>query len=257
VVILGLSSVPQVGDMLKVTASESQAQKEIHKRLDEEHEETKTITLSNLYDQISAGKMKELNVILKADVQGSIEPIVNSLGDLSTKDVQVRTLHTGTGNITESDVMLAIASKGIVIGFGVGTQPGAKRLAEREGVSIRSYKIIYELVNDVASALKGMLEPTYSEVIEGRAEVRSVFSVAKKEKVAGVYVTEGKLSRGASVRVWRGKEKLAESTITSLKRFKEDAREVAAGYECGVGLKDFSDFHAGDILESFRMELNR
>jgi translation initiation factor IF-2 len=139
----------------------------------------------------------------------------------------------------------------------VGTQTGAKKLAEREGVSIRSYKIIYELVNDVASALKGMLEPTYTEVIEGRAEVRSVFSVAKKEKVAGVYVTEGKISRGASVRVWRGGKKLAESTVVSLKRFKEDAREVAAGYECGVGLKDYSDFQAGDILESFRMEVNR
>jgi translation initiation factor IF-2 len=153
--------------------------------------------------------------------------------------------------------MLAIASKGIIIGFGVGSQTGARRLASKEKVSIRSYKVIYDLINDVGSALKGMLEPTYTEVIEGRAEVRDVFPVGKKEKVAGVYVTEGKISRGTSVRVRRGQELVSESTVSSLKRFKDDVKEVATGYECGVGLKDFSDFQVGDILEFFRTEIEK
>ena len=253
--ILGLSEVPQVGDMLNAVSSESQAHKMIQKRQEEKQLAPKAVNLTNLRDQITAGRVKELNIVIKADVQGSIEPIRNSLQDLSTEEVQVRIIHSGTGNVTESDVMLAIASKGIIIGFGVSSQQGARQLADREGVSIRSYTVIYDLINDVSQALHGMLEPTYIDVTEGRAEVRNIFSLPRKEKVAGVYVTEGKISRSASVRVWREQQKLYESTISSLKRFKDDVKEVATGYECGVGVKDFNDFKVGDILEFFRKEV--
>ncbi len=254
--ILGLSSVPQVGDIMNVVTNESQAQKLIQKR-QEDKRERGVVNLSNLYDQISTGQVKELNVILKADVQGSIEPIRSSLQQLSTDEVQVRVIHSGTGNITESDVMLAIASKGIIIGFGVSSQTGARRLARREGVNIRSYNVIYDLINDVSSALKGMLEPTYVEVIEGQAEIRNVFTLGKQGKVAGVYITEGKVTRGASARLRRGSELVCESTISSLKRFKDNVKEVAAGYECGVGLKDCNEFQVGDTLELFRSEISQ
>ena len=255
--ILGLGSVPQVGDTLQAVSDESQAQKLIEKRLKEKQQEPRAVNLSNLYDQISTGRVKELNIILKVDVQGSIEPIKNSLEELGTEEVQVRVIHSGTGNVTESDVMLATASKGIIIGFGISAGPGARRLAEIEGVSTRSYDVIYDLINDVSSALKGMLEPSYVEVIEGRTEVRDVFSAGRKEKVAGAYVTEGRVSRGASVRLRRGEQVVCESTVSSLRRFKDDVKEVATGYECGVGIKDFNDFQVGDILEFFKTEIRQ
>jgi translation initiation factor IF-2 len=255
--ILGLGSVPQVGDTLKAVADESQARKLIEKRLKEKQQEPRAVNLSNLYDQISTGRVKELNIILKVDVQGSIEPIKGSLEELGTGEVQVRVIHSGTGNVTESDVMLATASKGIIIGFGISAGPGARLLAEIEGVSTRSYDVIYDLISDVGSALKGMLEPSYVEVIEGRVEVRDVFSAGRKEKVAGAYVTEGMVSRGASVRLRRGEQVVCESTVSSLRRFKDDVKEVATGYECGVGIKDFNDFQVGDILEFFKTEIRQ
>jgi len=214
----------------------------------------KSVSLSNLFDQISAGKVKELDVILKADVQGSIEPIKGSLEQLGTGEVKVKVIHSGSGNITETDVMLASASKGLIIGFNTGTETGAKRSADVEGVAIRHYDVIYHLVDDVEKALKGMLEPTYVVMVEGRAEVRAVFSAGKTGKVAGVYVTEGKVSRGVSARVLRQGEVVHESSVSSLKRFKDDVREVNAGYECGVGIKDSIEFEVGDILEFYRME---
>jgi translation initiation factor IF-2 len=250
--ILGLDSVPQAGDTLNVVAGEQQARALIQKHQKEKH--AGAVSLDNIYDQISAGRVKELNVILKVDVQGSLEPIIASLERLSSDEVKVRIIHSGTGNITESDVMLAAASKGLVIGFGTRLEAGARRMADAEGVDIRLYDIIYNLVDDVEKALKGMLEPHYVDVIEGRAEVRAVFPSGKKKKVAGVMVTEGKISRGASVRVRRGDKILHESTIESLRRFKDDVSEVAAGYECGVGLKDFEAFEAGDTLEFYRRE---
>ena len=253
--ILGLSSVPQVGDGLRSVANERQAQALIQKHLVEMKQESKSVTLSNLYDQISTGQVKELNIILKADVQGSIEPIRSSLEQLATEEVRVRVIHSATGNITESDVMLAIASKGVIIGFSVGYQPGARRLADVEKVSIRSYDVIYDLVDDVTKALKGMLRPTYVEVVEGRAEVRAVFPTGKKGKVAGVYVTEGKVSRGVPVRLQRQGQAVCESTVSSLRRFKDDVKEVAAGFECGIGITDFSEFQVGDVLEFFRQEV--
>jgi len=256
--LLGLNSVPQVGDTLTTVANEHQAQALIQKRQLETQQGSsltpKSVSLDNLFDQISAGQVKELNVILKADVQGSIEPIRSSLEQLGAEAVKVRVIHSGSGNITESDVMLAIASKGLIIGFNVDSEPGARRLADVEGVGIRRYDIIYNLVDDVDKALKGMLEPSYVEIIDGRAEVRAIFPAGKKEKAAGVYVTEGKVTRGVSTRVRRGEEVVVESVVSSLKRFKDNVREVSAGYECGVAIEDFNEFQVGDILEFFRKE---
>jgi translation initiation factor IF-2 len=235
-------------------AGEHQARALIEKRQLEAQAQPKAVSLDNVFAQISAGKVKELSVILKADVQGSIEPIRTSLEHLETGEAKARIIHSGSGNITGRDVMLAIASKGLVIGFSTGCELGAKRLAEIEGVDIRNYNVIYNLIDDVGKALKGMLEPTYTEVIDGRAEVRAIFTAGKKGTVAGVYITEGKASRGASVRVRRQEKVLCESVVSSLKRFKDDVKEVATGYECGIGVKDFDEFQIGDILEFFRRE---
>ncbi len=255
--ILGVSSVPQVGEIMNAVADERQAQSLVARRKEDMESETATakgLSLNNLFDQISAGQVKELNLVLKTDVQGSIAPICDSLERLDTDKVKVRIIHSGTGNVTESDIMLAIASHGLIIGFNVNAEEGARRLASTKGIDIRYYGVIYNLIDDVEKALKGMLEPTYTEVGEGRAEVRAVFSAGKGAKVAGVYVTEGKISRNALLRVKRGEELLSESTVSSLKRFKDDVREVSSGYECGIGVKDFNDFQVGDIMESYRIE---
>ena len=256
--ILGLNSVPQVGDMLNVAPGESQAKTLIEKRrLEAERRQAaqaRPLSLSNLHDRISAGEVKQLNIVLKTDVEGSIEPIRSSIEQLGTDEVQVRVIHSASGNVTESDVMLAIASGGLIISFGAGSETGARRLADIEGVGIRFYKVIYELVDDISKALKGMLEPSYVDVTEGQAEVRAVFSSGKKSKVAGVYISEGKVSRGALVRLWRNGQMVTESTISSLRRFKDDVREVSSGYECGIGVEGFNDFEVGDILEFYRKE---
>jgi translation initiation factor IF-2 len=255
--ILGLDAVPQVGDTLTAVADERHAQAILaRKRAEKETESSKSkaINLDNLYDQISAGQVKELNVILKTDVQGSIEPIRTTLERLGTDEVKVRIIHSGTGDVTESDIMLASASKGLVIGFNVNASEGARNLAAVTGVDMRFYNIIYTLTDDVDKAMKGLLEPKYVEVIDGRADVRAVFPAGKGVKAAGVLVTDGKVTRNALVRVRRGKEIVADSSVISLKRFKDDAKEVASGYECGVGIKDFNDFKVGDVLEFYRME---
>jgi len=194
-------------------------------------------------------------VILKTDVQGSIEPIKTSLEQLNTEEVKIHILHSDSGSITESDVLLALASDGIILGFNTGTETGAAQLADSEGVDIRLYEIIYNIVDDVEKAMKGMLEPTYSDVIEGHAEVRAVFP-ARGHKIAGVYVTDGKLSRGALIRVMRRGEMIHQSSVNSLRRFKDDVREVDSGYECGVGVEGFNDFDVGDTIESYRRELS-
>ncbi len=255
--ILGLGEVPEVGDNLQAVTDERHAQAILaHRReeMEKESQKATAVNLNSLFDQISAGKVKELNVILKTDVQGSLEPIRTSLERLGTDEVKVRIIHAATGNITESDVMLASASNGIIVGFGVTAGEGARNLAGNSGVDIRIYNIIYTLIDDVDKALKGLLEPTFVEVIDGRAEVRAVFSGGKGTKAAGCMVTEGKITRNSKVRVRRGKEILADSIVSSLKRFKDDVREVATGYECGVGVKDFNDFKVGDVLEFYRME---
>jgi translation initiation factor IF-2 len=259
--ILGLDSVSQAGDALTVVAGEHEARTLIETRQAEMQRDSsavpRAVSLSNLFDQVSKGQVKELNVILKTDVQGSIEPIKSSLEQLGTDEVKVRVIRSASGNIAESDVMLAIASKGIIIGFNTKSEPAVQRLAELEGVSIRYYNVIYNLVDDVSKALKGMLEPSHIEVIDGRAEVRAIFSSVKKSKVAGAYVTEGKLSLGVSVRVKRQGKTVYKSVVNSLRRFKDDVREVTSGMECGVGIKDFNELEVGDILEFFRIEETR
>lgn len=252
--LLGLSSVPQVGDVMTAVPDERQAQALVEQRraqLERERAASRAVSLSNVFDQLRSGKVKELNIILKADVQGSIEPIKTSLEQIAEEEARVRVIHSAPGNVTESDVMLAIASKGVIVGFNTGAEPGARRMAEQEGVSIRYYDVIYNLIDDVSKALKGMLEPTVVEVIEGRAEVRAIFPAGKRAKVAGVYVTEGRVTRGSCVRVLRDGKVVHESAVGSLRRFKDDVREVASGFECGVGIRDFNDFEVGDVLEFF------
>jgi len=253
--ILGLSAVPQVSDSLTVVADERHAQELVEKNKAEQNKAgaARAVSLHSLYEQISAGKVKELNVILKTDVQGSIEPIRISLEKLGSEAVKVRIIHAGAGNITESDVLLAIASKGLIVGFDVGIEEGAKRQAAAEGIDIRLYDIIYSLIDDIDKALKGLLPVPIVEVIEGRAEVIAVFP-AKGNKVAGVRVAEGKVTRGVKVRVWRGKKTLADSTVASLKRFKENVKECAAGFECGVGVDNFGDFQMGDVMEFYSQQ---
>lgn len=256
--VLGLNAVPQAGDSFKVVANEREARLLLQKQLAEREGMAKgarAVSLTGVSAQIGAGKTKELNIILKTDVQGSIEPIRDSLERLGDEKVKVRVIHSASGGITESDVLLAVASKAIIIGFNTRSEPGAQKLAELEGVSIRYYNIIYELVEDVAKALKGMLEPTYAEVIEGQAEVLAIFETARKGKVAGVSVKEGKVRRDALVRVVRRGKVVCDSRISSLKRFKEDVKEVAAGFECGIGVEDFSDFQVGDTIQVYRKEV--
>jgi translation initiation factor IF-2 len=252
--VMGLADVPQVGDILSAVSSESEARALIQKHLGDKKREPQAVRLDKIYDQISAGDVKELNIILKTDVQGSIEPIRSSLERLSGEEVKVRIIRSAVGNVTEGDVMLAIASEALIIGFNTTIDSGAQRLADSKGVDIRRYDVIYNLIDDVEKALKGMLAPKYVEVIEGKAEVRAVFSSGKNTKIAGSYMTDGKVSRNSSVRVIRNGKVLHQSTISSLRRFKDDVKEVATGFECGIGVKDFHDFEIGDILEFFKQE---
>jgi translation initiation factor IF-2 len=250
--ILGMTEVPQVGDAILAVADEAQARAIILKRQQAQRQpETKGVRLDTFFEEISAGKVKELDIILKTDVQGSVEPIRNSLERLSTPEVQVRIIHASTGNISEGDVMLALASNALIIGFNTLVDTGARRLADSKGIDIRVYDVIYGLIDDVDKALKGMLEPTIVEVIEGRAEVRQVFPGGKNIKVAGCYVTDGKISRNLPVRVIRKGKIISDTTVLSLRRFKDDVTQVAAGFECGIGLRDFNDLVVGDVLEFY------
>ena len=250
--ILGLSEVPQAGDAFNAVADETQARAIIQKRqIAQKQPESKGLRLDTVFKDIASGKVKELAIILKTDVQGSVEPIRNSLEKLSTAEVQLKIIHSSTGKITEGDVMLALASDGLVIGFNTEVDTGARRLADAKGTDIRVYSVIYSLIDDVEKALKGMLEPVIIEVIEGRAEVRQIFSGGKGLKAAGCMVSEGKISRNLPVRVIRKGKVVADTTIISLRRFKDDVKDVATGFECGIGLKDYNELQTGDILESY------
>ncbi|MGQ9766747.1 MAG: translation initiation factor IF-2, partial [Anaerolineae bacterium] len=255
--ILGLADVPTAGDTFKVVADERTARAlaaEAQSKKKAVAAPTPAISLESFFAQAEAGRVKELNLILKADVQGSIEPIVSSLEKLGDEKLKVKILHQATGNITESDVMLAVASGAIILGFSVGIDPAAQRMAEAEGVDIRIYNIIYNLIEDIQKALAGLLEPVYKEVVTGHAEVRAVFKISKVGKVAGCQVLDGEIQRGAQVRVKRGDQTLAEDRIATLKRYQEDVTEVKAGFECGVSLHNFNDFQPGDILETYKKE---
>ena len=254
--ILGMDSVPQAGDILTVANTEKEAHSLAMKRREQkkvERSAAKQVSLSNLFAQMHEGELKELNIILKTDVQGSIEPIRTSLERLNTDNVKVNILHADSGSITEGDALLALASKGIIIGFNTRPEAGAITLADREGIDIRSYDIIYNIVDDVEKAMKGLLAPTYVEVLNGHAEVRAVFKT-KAGIAAGSYVTDGNITRGAMARVMRKGKAIYTSNVNSLKRFKDDAKEVTAGLECGIGIEGFTGFEEGDIIETYRKE---
>ena len=209
--------------------------------------------MDDLFAQISEG-VKELNIIVKADVGGSAEAVKQSLEKLSNEEVRVRVIHSAVGGITEGDVMFAAASNAIIVGFNVRPDKAAIDSADRQSVDIRTYRIIYECIEEISAAMKGMLAPEFKEVVLGHAEVRQTIHVPNVGTIAGSYVQDGKISRNAQIRIVRDGIVIAEDRIASLKRFKDDAREVAAGYECGVGLDKFNDIHEGDIMEAFIME---
>lgn len=260
--VLGLNEVPTAGDLFQVVESEKEARAIVHERQmaaqSAAAEQKSKMTLEQLFSRFQAGEVRELRLIIKADVQGSLEPIVSSLNELGKKEsasgISINILYAETGNIGENDIMLASASKAIVIGFSVQADPAARRLAEAEGVSIRIYDIIYRLTEDIEKALKGMLEPEEKEILVGHAEVRQVFRISKVGNVAGCRVTDGEIRRNARVRIKRGKDVLAESTISSLKHLQEDVREVRSGFECGIAVKGFDAFEVGDIIECYIVE---
>jgi translation initiation factor IF-2 len=258
VVILGLDDVPQAGDILQVMddlaiAREVATQRQRQLRL-EAMATTRGLSLDDLFSKIQQGQVKELNIILKADVQGSIGAIEHALGQLNTDEVQLKIIHKGTGTITESDVNLAIASRAIIIGFNARPDPSARRAAEQHGIDIRFYNIIYQLTDDIKKAMIGMLDPEWKEVTEGFAEVRNTFRLPSREVVAGLFVTDGKITRNLTVRVLRGGVVIHDGRIGSLKRFKDDVREVQSGYECGLVVEGFHDVQVGDNMEFYRKE---
>jgi translation initiation factor IF-2 len=256
--VLGLGTVPAAGEVLAAVPDERTARDTVTQRQRQREaaafREHHSLSLDTLFGEISAGKIKELNIILKTDVQGSVEPIRSSLERLSTEEVHVKIIHSGSGSITESDVLLALASKGIIIGFNTRPEPGALRQAEIEGVEINYYSIIYVLVEDVEKALKGLHEPVFKDVIDGHVEVRQVFKISRQGNIAGCFVRDGSVNRNSLVRVTRNGEVIAETDISGLKRFKDDVREVQAGYECGITLTNFENFQEGDSLEFYHRE---
>lgn len=255
--VLGLADVPQAGDILVAVdekMARAVAEKRIAKRRTEEMQQSQKVSLDDLFKQIQDGNIKDLNIVIKADVQGSIEALRQSLLNLNTnEEVRVSIVHAGVGAINESDVMLASASNALIIGFNVRPDGNARKAAESEKIDIRLYRVIYEAINDVEAAMKGMLAPEYKEVVQGRLEVRKVISVPKTV-VAGSYVLEGKITRASQIRVVRNGVVVHEGEIEALRRFKDDVKEVAAGYECGISVEKFRDIKEGDIIESFVME---
>jgi translation initiation factor IF-2 len=256
--VLGLEDVPLAGDKFYVVESLEKAREIAQKRQELARESAlekeKKVSLEDLFSQVKSGEVKELNVVLKADAQGSIEAIRKSLEELSTDEVKVNVIHSGVGPITENDIMLAAASNAVVIGFNVRPDSAARKAAEKEKVDVRTYRVIYEIVDEIKKAMEGLLEPEEKEVYLGSAEVRATFKVPKVGTVAGCYVKDGVIRRNANVRLVRDGVVVYEGKISSLKRFKEDVREVAAGYECGVGLENFNDIKVGDVIECYTIE---
>ena len=254
--VLGISDVPQAGDAFVVVKDEQTARQvagiQQQKQREKELSRTTRVTLDDLYRKIQEGEVKELNLVIKANVQGSAEAVRSALEKLSTDEVRVKVIHQAVGAISESDVLLATASNAVIIGFNVRPEPNARKAAERDGVDIRVYRVIYNLLDDVKAAMEGLLDPEFKEEVLGRAEVRQTFKVPGGV-VAGCYVLDGKITRAAEVRVLRDNVIVHEGKIASLRRFKDDVREVAHGYECGIGLERFNDIKEGDVLEAFIM----
>ena len=256
--ILGLNEVPLAGDQFVVMPSEKAAraigEKRREKQRDEQMKASSKITLEDLFDKMQEGEVKELNMVLKADVQGSVEAIRQSVEKISNEEVQLKVIHCGVGAITDSDIMLASASNAIVIGFNVRPAQSAVAMAERERVDLRTYRIIYELIEDIEKAMKGMLEPEYKEVVIGQAQVRELFKVSGLGTIAGSYVTDGKVSRNAKARLVRNGIVIYDGAIASVRRFKDDVKEVNRGYECGLMLENFNDIKEEDIIEIYEMQ---
>jgi translation initiation factor IF-2 len=256
--ILGMPEVPEAGDIFYEVADEKVAKQLVEKRRMKQKEQTMKasarVSLDDLYTQIKEGKVKDLNIIVKADVQGSVEAVKQSLEKLSNDEVRVKILHGGVGAITEADATLAQISNAIIIGFNVRPAVNVAEMAENAGVDIRLYRVIYNAIEDVQAAMKGMLEPTFKEVIQGHAEVRQIFKVSGVGTIAGSYITDGKFTRNSDVRVVRGGVVVHEGKLSSLKRFKDDVKEVATNYECGLSIEKFNDLKEGDVVESYVME---
>ena len=256
--ITGMDEVPEAGDVFDAVSDERLARELVEQRKtaakEEQFKSFKTVTLENLFDQLKEGDVKELNIIVKADVQGSVEAVRQSLEKLSNDEVKVKVIHGGVGAVNESDVMLANASNAIIVGFNVRPDPVAQVSAERDGVDMRMYRVIYDCIEEIESAMKGMLAPKFREVLQGRIEVRAVYKISSAGTIAGCYVSDGKVTRNSQIRVVRDGIVVAEDKIDSLRRFKDDVKEAAQGYECGIGLEKFSDIKEGDIFEAFVME---
>lgn len=256
--IIGLSVVPQAGDSFNAVEDEHLAKEVISERTVQAREKTMQsqahISLDDLFAQIKKGEIKDLNIIIKADVQGSIEAIKQSLERLSNEEVRVNIIHQGVGGITETDVMLASASNAIIIGFNVRPDANARKAADNQQIDLRLYRVIYDAIDDIKSALSGLLKPELKEVVVGRGEVRAVIKVPKVGFIAGCYITEGKVTRNNQIRVVRDGIVLHEGNISSLRRFKDDVKEVSSGFECGLSLENFHDFHEGDQFEAFTQE---
>ena len=256
--VMGLNEVPQAGDLFQIVPTEREARLLIAEKssLDEKGPTAKRaqITLEQLFDQFKAGEVPELRLIIKADVQGSLEPIISSLKDLCTEELSVNILYAETGNITENDVMLAAASKAVIVGFSVQADVPARRLAEKEGVSIRLYEIIYRMIEDIEKALNGMLEPVEKETVLGHADVRKVFRISKVGNIAGCYIIDGEIRRNARAKVLRNGEIVAVGDIVSIKHLQEDVKELRQGFECGIAVRGFSDYMEGDKIECVLVE---
>src|SRR5574341_1407753 len=257
VAVMGLSDVPSAGDVFEVVASEREARAIVGARAEvakSQAQVKKKVSLEDLFASVQSGEARELNLIVKADVQGSLDPIVSELKKLGEGEIGIKILYSETGNIGENDVMLASASHAIIIGFNVQADVSARRMAEKEGVDIRLYEIIYRMTEDIEKALNGMLEPELKEKIIGRAQVLAVFAASKFGKVAGCRVTDGELRRNAKVRLYRGTDLVYEGEMGSLRHEREDVKEIKQGYECGVGFKNFSDIQVGDQLICYILE---
>ena len=258
--VLGFGSVPEAGDQLVVTTNEREGRakaEESSKSRNPQSGQNRALTLEEVVNQTDTDEIKELNLVVKADVQGSVEAVRGALEKLVDEDVKVRILHAGSGAVTESDILLASASEAIVISFSIGSEPSAERLADRMGVEIRHYNIIYQLIDDVEKALHGMLDPVYTEVIVGRAEIREVFEGRRGTQIAGCRVIEGRMIRSGDVRVMRDGQNVEDGVINSLRHFREEVNEMNAGTECGIVIQGFDDFKEGDILEVHRQERGR
>ena len=256
--ILGLSGTPEAGDVFSVVKDEATAKQVVNIRMEKaqasEAGKTAKVSLDDLFERIQGGEIKELGIIIKGDVQGSVEALEDHLVKLSTSEVKLKVMHSAVGGITEGDIMLASASEAIIIGFNIRPDPKVRALATQEGVDIRCYKVIYEVEDDIKKAMEGILAPIVEEKILGRAEVRQIFKVSRIGTIAGSYVVDGKIVRTAKMRLLRDSVVIFDGRIAALRRFKDDAKEVASGFECGISLDGYNDVKVGDVLEAYVLE---